>query len=72
LGWRHRGNARCGQTWKYDTYLVQTDWLGERVQLEVMVGPGTECLIGNDMLNPHRLEVDYGQRSIRLIPNPAW
>lgn len=62
----------ANQTQKFDGYLVLLRWLDEDVQTLVMVGPGKDCLIGTAMLNPHRLELDYGSRAVRLVRNPEW
>jgi hypothetical protein len=29
-------------------------------------------LVGTALLNPHRLEIDYGKRTVDLISNPDW
>jgi len=60
------------QSWIYQRYDVEFDWLGKRTLVRILVGPGTECLVGTQLLDPHRLEIDYGQRSVRLVANPTW
>lgn len=59
------------QSWTYDRYDVEFDWLGKRALVRILIGPGKECLLGTQLLDPHRLEIDYGQRSVRLVANPA-
>lgn len=60
------------QSWIYQRYDVEFDWLGKRILIRILVGPGKECLVGTQLLDPHRLEIDYGQRSVRLVANPTW
>ena len=47
-------------------------WFDEPTRVRVLVGPGKLCLLGTDMLKPHRLEIDFGLRTAQLIRNPAW
>ena len=61
-----------GQMQSLKTYRFVIRWLEEEVMLPVFVGPGTDCLVGTTLLNPHRLELDYGLRTVRLVRNPAW
>ena len=56
----------------YQTFKVIVKWFDEPTQVRVLVGPGKLCLLGTDMLKPHRLEIDYGTRTAQLIRNPAW
>ncbi len=56
----------------YDVFVVVVDWFDEPTQVLVLVGPGKLCLLGTDMLKPHRLEIDYGLRTAELTRNPAW
>ena len=60
------------QSWTYQRYDVQFEWLGQQALVRVLIGPGKECLVGTELLNPHRLTIDYGQRTVRLTPNPDW
>jgi clan AA aspartic protease len=60
------------QTCEYDTFLVEFDWLGERIQTAILVGAGTECLLGTALLEPHRLEIDYGKGTVELIRGEDW
>lgn len=62
----------AGRTWTFPCYDVQVDWLGQRILVRVLVGPGRDCLIGTVLLNPHRLEIDYGRRTVRLDRNQDW
>ena len=57
---------------RYDSFLVIVNWFDEPTQVVVMIGPGKLCLLGTDMLKPHRLEIDYGHRTAELIRNPEW
>ena len=56
------------QTWTYERYDVQFAWMGQRALVRILVGPGKECLLGTEMLNPHRLEIDYGRRKVSVTP----
>ncbi len=60
------------QSWIYQRYDVEFAWLGKRTLVRVLVGPGKECLVGTQLLDPHRLEIDYGQRAVRLSANSTW
>ena len=57
---------------RYDGFVVVVNWFDEPTQVLVLVGPGKLCLLGTDMLKPHRLEIDYGARTTQLIRNPEW
>ena len=56
----------------YDTYDVVLPWFDEDVQIQILIGPGKLCLLGTDLLHPHRLEIDYGQQIVRLVQKPDW
>ena len=56
----------------YDTFKVVVNWFDEPIRVRVLVGPGKLCLLGTDMLKPHRLEIDYGLRTAHLTRNPDW
>ncbi|MBI5761216.1 MAG: hypothetical protein HZA46_22120 [Planctomycetales bacterium] len=56
----------------YDTFMVVVNWFDEPTLVRVMIGPGKLCLLGTDMLKPHRLEIDYGVRTVELTRNPNW
>ena len=60
------------QTWTFQRYWLQFDWLGKSVVTRILVGPGRECLVGTELLNPHRLAIDYGKRMVDLVCNPDW
>jgi clan AA aspartic protease len=60
------------QSYVYPCFFVELPWHGETVLAQVLIGPGTECLIGTELLNPHRLEIDYGKRTVQLQRNPSW
>ena len=49
------------------TFFVEFDWLGQRIQTRLLLGTGTECLLGTALLAPHRLEIDYGKQTVDLI-----
>lgn len=51
----------------YPTVLVQFPWFGEIIEVRVMIGPGTTCLLGVALLDERRLEIDYVARSVRVI-----
>jgi hypothetical protein len=60
------------QSFQYRTYLVELAWLGRHLITRILVGPGRECLIGTALLDPHRLEIDYGRRTVQLIREAQW
>lgn len=60
------------QVFAYEAWLVQFNWMGEDTQTRVLVGPGTDCLIGTALLEPHRLEIDYEKRTVELIRGSTW
>ena len=60
------------QSFQYQTYLLAFDWFGQELITRIMVGAGKECLIGTALLNPHRLEIDYGSQSVKLIHGASW
>ena len=47
-------------------------WLGDEALVPILVGPGKDCLIGTAMFNPHRLEIDFAVRTVRLTPHADW
>ncbi len=57
------------QTFVDLSFVVQSRWLGMDAEIEILVRPGQECLLGTNLLNPHRLEIDFGSRTVRLIPD---
>jgi clan AA aspartic protease len=60
------------QTFQYETFLVEFEWLGQTLLTRVLVGTGKECLLGTALLEPHRLEIDYRRRTVELIPDENW
>lgn len=56
----------------FQGYELVIQWLAEETLVPILVGPGKDFLIGNAMLNPHRLEIDFGPRTVRLIENGNW
>ena len=62
----------AGQNFRYERFDLSLEWFGVPVRLFVLVGPGTECLIGTDLLSPHRLEIDYQQQTVRLHRSSDW
>ncbi len=60
------------QALQYDAWFVEFAWMGEETRTRVMVGPGTDCLIGTALLEPHRLEIDYEKRTVDLIRGSSW
>ena len=61
-----------GQSYVYPCCFVELPWHGETIRVQVLIGPGTECLLGTELLSPHRLEIDYGERTVHLVRNPSW
>ena len=62
----------AGQSYRYQRFDLSLEWLGVEVRLFVLVGPGSECLIGTDLLSPHRLEIDYQRQTVRLHRSSDW
>ena len=62
------GDQRC----IFESYQIELVWLGQTVRVQVLVGPGKQCLLGTVLLSPHRLEIDYTERQVHLGPSPAW
>ncbi len=60
------------QSFQYETYLVEFEWLGQHLVTRILVGAGKECLIGTALLNPHQLTIDYESRSVQLIRGTSW
>ena len=60
------------QAHSFESFDVVFPWLNEDIKTVVLVGPGKDCLIGTAMFSPHRLEIDYGNRTVRLEQNPDW
>lgn len=42
------------------------------LDFQIDTGFNGSFVIGTAMLDPHRLELDYGSRTVRLIRNPTW
>jgi clan AA aspartic protease len=62
----------AGQTHLFDLYEVEFVWLGQPTRTTIFVGPGKECLLGTALLSPHQLEINYRQRTVRLIVDSEW
>jgi len=60
------------QVWTFERYDLQFTWFGRDTLARVLIGPGKQCLIGTELLNPHRLEIDFGKRTVQLQCNPDW
>jgi predicted aspartyl protease len=58
------GDQRC----VFESHQLDFVCLGQPVRAQVLVGPGKQCLLGTVLLSPHRLEIDYGQRCVSLVP----
>ena len=56
----------------YDTYDVVMKWFDVEIQIQVLIGPGKLCLLGTDLLYPHRLEIDYGQQTVGVMKKADW
>ena len=55
------------EEYAYPTFLVQFPWFGETIEVRIMIGPGTTCLLGVALFDERRLEIDYLARSVRVI-----
>jgi predicted aspartyl protease len=62
----------AGQTCELRRYELSFSWLGSEICIRVLLGSGKECLVGTQLLNPHRLEIDYSQRTVSLQAAPNW
>ena len=51
----------------YPTFMVQFAWFDETIEVRVMIGPGTTCLLGVALLVERRLEIDYLAGTVRVI-----
>jgi len=60
------------QVWIYERFDIQFTWLGQEALVRALIGPGKECLIGTELLHPHRLEIDYGKGTVLLKCDPDW
>ncbi|HEY2252307.1 MAG TPA: hypothetical protein VGH74_14635 [Planctomycetaceae bacterium] len=60
------------QTFQYETYLIEFEWLGQHLVTRILVGAGKECLVGTALLNPHQLTIDYQNRSVNLVRGMNW
>lgn len=56
-----KAELAANQEFVYDSYFVEFVWQGQDVEVQILVGPGKECLLGTILLRPHRLEIDYGK-----------
>lgn len=57
----------AGESATFQIYKAEIEWLGLWKTMRVYVGPGSECLLGTEILKPHRLEIDYSLRTVSLI-----
>ncbi len=56
----------AGQLYTFACHFVQFEWFGKMTRMRILIAPGTECLLGSELLAPHRLEIDYEQRRVTL------
>ena len=66
------GHLAAGNKQRFLKYVIAFEWMGELTQTYAMVCPGNDCLIGTALLEPHRLEIDYEQRTVELIRGSSW
>ncbi|MBM80546.1 MAG: hypothetical protein CMJ78_08130 [Planctomycetaceae bacterium] len=62
----------AGQSWTYTEYFIEIERFGEPVKVQALVGPGSECLVGTDILAPHNLDIDYRTGKVQLIKSVDW
>jgi len=55
-----------GQQIEEDAYLVYISFDGEIVPTEVTFAPGEQILVGTNLLQSHRLQVDLPARTVTL------
>ena len=55
-----------------ESFDLQFEWFGHPIEAQILVGPGKECLLGTVLLAPHRLEIDYEARTVRLVRASSW
>ncbi|MDA1055327.1 MAG: hypothetical protein O3C40_33315 [Planctomycetota bacterium] len=56
----------AGQLYTFACHFVEFEWFGKMTRIRILLAPGTECLLGSQLLAPNRLEIDYEQRSVTL------
>ena len=59
----------AGQTQEYARYEMTFTWFARPINKRILVGPGKECIVGTELFNPNRLEIDYSKRTVRLTPS---
>ena len=55
-----------GQQIEQDVYLVDFPFDGETIVAEATFVPGDEILIGTQLMQPYRLEIDFPNQTVRL------
>ena len=65
-----KAELAADQEFVYDSYFLEFDWHGRQLEVQILVGPGKECLLGTILLRPHRLEIDYSHGDVELILAP--
>jgi predicted aspartyl protease len=53
-----------GQSIVEDTYLLDFPFDGEVLEVEALFAPGTEILIGTNLLRRHRIEIDFAAGTV--------
>jgi hypothetical protein len=62
----------AGQICVDPSFVSRSRCLGLDAEIEILVGPDRECLLGTDLLNPQRLEIDFRTRTVRIISDKHW
>lgn len=62
----------AGQTCELRRYELSFLWLGRKIRTRILLGADKECLVGTQLLNPHRLMIDYSQRTVSLVSAADW
>lgn len=62
----------AGQTCELLVYELCFRWLGREIIARVLQGADNELLVGTQLLNPHRLEIDYSKRTVSLVSAAHW
>ena len=56
----------AGQLYTFACHFVEFEWFGKVTRVRILIAPGTERLLGAELLAPNRLEIDYEQRIVTL------
>lgn len=55
-----------GQTVELDTFACFFDWFGSTYETQILASDGEYPLLGTMLLDGHRLDIDYGAKTVEL------